>query len=179
MSRIGKLIIKVPLDVEVIYLNSEIRISGPLGKLTQRIPNLLKIQYYNRTLSISPKRNDRRSLELHGLYRSLIYNMVIGVSKNFTITLMLQGVGYRAVREQNTLILYLGYSHTIKLKIPKEISLVVTKNTSVKIISCNKSKLGLFASKIRSFRPPEPYKGKGIKYENEVVRRKIGKSGKK
>jgi large subunit ribosomal protein L6 len=179
MSRIGKLIIKIPLDVQIIYLNSELRISGPLGKLSQQIPNLLEINCYNRILNISPKRNDRRSLELHGLYRSLIYNMVLGVSKNFTITLILQGVGYRAIREQNILILYLGYSHTIKLRIPKEISLIVTKNTTLKITSCDKSKLGLFASKIRSFRPPEPYKGKGIKYENEIVRRKIGKSGKK
>jgi large subunit ribosomal protein L6 len=179
MSRIGKLTIKVPFDVEVIYFNSELKINGPLGKLNQQIPNLLKIEYYNRVINIYPKKNDRKSLELHGLYRSLIYNMVIGVSKKFILTLILQGVGYRAIQEPNTLILYLGYSHTIRLKIPNEISLVIGKNTTVKIISCDKAKLGLFASKIRAFRPPEPYKGKGIKYENEIIKRKIGKSGKK
>jgi large subunit ribosomal protein L6 len=179
MSRIGKLAIKVPLNVEVIYFNSKLKINGPLGKLSQPIPSSLKIEYYNRILNITPKTNDRRSIELHGLYRSLIYNMIVGVSKKFIITLILQGVGYRGIRERNQLILYLGYSHTIKFKIPQKISLTIIKNTTLKIMSCDKFELGLSASKIRSFRPPEPYKGKGIKYENEIIKRKIGKSGKK
>jgi large subunit ribosomal protein L6 len=179
MSRIGKLAVKIPLDVEVRYENSELQIKGPQGILNQHIPNLLKIEQSDRILTITPELKTRTSSALHGLYRSLVYNMVIGVSKNFTTTLILQGVGYRGAIVANKLILNLGYSHTIELKIPENISIIIVKNTILKLTSCNKSKLGLFASKIRSFRPPEPYKGKGIRYENEVIKRKVGKSGKK
>ena len=179
MSRIGKLIVKIPLDVEVTYTNFELQIKGPQGNLNQRIPSLLKIEQDDRILLITPKLKTRTSSALHGLYRSLIYNMVIGVSKNFSTTLILHGVGYRGAVEKNKLILNLGYSHPIELQIPENISILIIKNTNLKLTSCNKSELGLFTSKIRSFRPPEPYKGKGIRYENEIIKRKVGKSGKK
>ena len=115
---------------------------------------------------------------LHGLYRSLINNMVVGVSEQFKLTLNLQGVGYRAAVQGNDLVLNLGYSHQVVMPIPEGISVEVVKNTTINLTGCDKAGLGLFAAKVRAWRPPEPYKGKGIIYEGEIVKRKAGKSGK-
>ena len=125
------------------------------------------------------KNNDRTSQALQGLFRSLINNIIIGVSKQFVITLILVGVGYRGIIQKNTLILNLGYSHPIKIEIPSEISIEIQKNTTLILKSCDKQQLGLFASKIRKWRLPEPYKGKGILFQGEIIKRKAGKSGKK
>jgi large subunit ribosomal protein L6 len=115
---------------------------------------------------------------LHGLYRTLINNMILGVSKQFDLTLILKGVGYRAAVQGNELVLSLGYSHPVKIEIPKEISVEIVQNTTLNLKSCDKEFLGLFAANIRAWRKPEPYKGKGILYKGEQILRKAGKSGK-
>jgi large subunit ribosomal protein L6 len=178
MSRIGKLPIKVPTGVDVNYKQPNLIIKGKFGELNQTIPDSILINEIDGTLVVTPKAKTRNSQALHGLYRSLIKNMVVGVSEKFKITLLLQGVGYRASVQGTKLVLNLGYSHQVELEIPKNISIKVVKNTTLELESCNKQELGLFASKIRAWRPPEPYKGKGIRYENEIVKRKAGKSGK-
>ena len=178
MSRIGKLPIKIPKNVDIIFQDSNLKIKGQFGTLQKKIPELLTIEQISNNLIVNLKNKTRSSRALHGLYRTLINNMIIGVSKQFTIILNLQGVGYRAVVQGKSIILNLGYSHQITMNIPEGISVEVIQNTQLKLKGCNKADLGLFAANIRSWRPPEPYKGKGILYENEVVKRKSGKSGK-
>ena len=124
------------------------------------------------------KSDERNLRRLHGLYRTLINNMIIGVSEQFQLTLILKGVGYRASIQKDELILSLGYSHPVKIEIPKDISVEILQNTNINLKSCNKELLGLFASNIRAWRCPEPYKGKGILYKDEKIIRKVGKSGK-
>lgn len=179
MSRIGKLPIKIPSNVIINYNVSTLKIKGQFGELTINLPDSLKIEHQEDKIIIIPVIRTRTSSALYGLYRSLINNMIIGVSKKFTVVLILQGVGYRATVKENQLILNLGYSHLINLEIPKNISVTVIKNTTLNLVSCNKEELGLFAAKIRFYRLPEPYKGKGIRYETEIIKRKAGKSGKK
>ena len=179
MSRIGKLPIKVPANVDISWNGSELVVKGQFGTLQNLIPETLQIEENDDTLIVSLKNQTRTNRALHGLYRTLINNMVVGVSEQFKITLNLQGVGYRASVQGQSLVLNLGYSHPVNMEIPPGISVEVVKNTTINIKACDKEKLGLFASQIRSWRPPEPYKGKGILYEGEIVRRKAGKSGKK
>jgi len=178
MSRIGKLPIKLPDGVEINYNTPNLSVKGKFGELQQVIPDSIVIEQTDGNLIVSPKVKTRTSQALHGLYRSLINNMVTGVSEQFKITLLLQGVGYRAAIQGKKIILNLGYSHQVELEIPTGIAINVVKNTTIVLEGCDKEQLGLFASKIRAWRPPEPYKGKGIRYENEIVRRKAGKSGK-
>lgn len=178
MSRIGKLPITIPNNVAVNSNNSEIIVKGQFGTLTTKLPNVINIIQNNGILTISLKESTKNVRALHGLYRTLINNMVIGVSEQFTTVLTLKGVGYRAVVQDNQIILNLGYSHPVKIQIPEEISVEVAQNTIITLKSCNKEKLGLFASNVRSWRQPEPYKGKGILYENEQIIRKAGKSAK-
>jgi len=179
MSRIGKLPIKVPANVDINLNGSEIVVKGQFGTLQNLIPEVLQVEENDGTLIVSLKNQTRTNRALHGLYRTLIHNMVIGVSEQFKITLNLQGVGYRATVQGQSLVLNLGYSHPVKIEIPNGVSVEVVKNTTINIKACDKENLGLFAAQIRSWRPPEPYKGKGILYEGEIVRRKAGKSGKK
>lgn len=179
MSRIGKLPIKVPANVNVNWNGSELIVKGEFGTLQNIVPKVLHIEENDGILIVSLKNKTRTTRALHGLYRTLINNMIIGVSEQFKLTLNLQGVGYRASIQGQFLILNLGYSHPIKLKIPNGISVEVLQNTTLNLKACDKEKLGLFAAQIRSWRPPEPYKGKGILYQGEIVRRKAGKSGKK
>lgn len=179
MSRIGKLPIKVPTDVDINWNGSELIVKGKFGTLQNIIPDVLQIEENDGKLIVKLKNKTRTNRALHGLYRTLINNMVIGVSEQFRLTLNLQGVGYRATVQGQYLILNLGYSHPVKLEIPDGISVEIIQNTTLNLKACDKEKLGLFASQIRSWRPPEPYKGKGIIYQGEVVRRKAGKSGKK
>jgi large subunit ribosomal protein L6 len=178
MSRIGKLPITIPNNVDINYNNSEITVKGKFGTLQTKIPNVINIVQNEGTLNISLNQQTRNVRALHGLYRTLINNMVIGVSEQFTIVLILKGVGYRAAVQDKEIILNLGYSHPDKIQIPENISVEVTQNTPITLKSCNKEHLGLFASNIRSWRQPEPYKGKGILYENEQIIRKAGKSAK-
>lgn len=178
MSRIGKLPINVPENVDINYSNSEMIVKGKFGTLQTKIPNVINIIHENGELKVSLKEEKKDIKALHGLYRTLLNNMIIGVSKQFEITLILKGVGYRGVVQGNELVLSLGYSHPVKIEIPKEISVEVVQNTTINIKSCDKELLGRFASNIRSWRQPEPYKGKGILYKDEQIIRKAGKSGK-
>ena len=178
MSRIGKLPITIPKNVDINYNNSEIIVKGQYGTLQTKIPNVINIIQNEGMLSVGLNEQTRNVKALHGLYRTLINNMVIGVSEQFTIVLILKGVGYRAAIQDKEIILNLGYSHPVKIQIPEDISVEVTQNTTITLKSCNKEHLGLFASNVRSWRQPEPYKGKGILYENEQILRKAGKSAK-
>jgi len=179
MSRIGKLPIKIPANVDITCSGPDITVKGKFGILRNTIPDVLGIEQIDGTLIISLKNKTRTSRALHGLYRTLINNMVTGVSEQFQLTLNLQGVGYRASVQDKYIILNLGYSHPVKMLIPEGVSVEVVQNTTINLKACDKEVLGLFASNIRSWRPPEPYKGKGILYKGEIVKRKAGKSGKK
>nr|YP_010537238.1 ribosomal protein L6 [Hemiaulus sinensis]UYC31025.1 ribosomal protein L6 [Hemiaulus sinensis] len=179
MSRIGKLPIKIPANVDVSFSGLDITVKGKFGTLENTIPDVLEIEQNEGNLIVSLQNQTRTAKALHGLYRTLINNMVIGVSEQFQVTLNLKGVGYRAAVQGNSIILNLGYSHPVEMAIPEAISAEVVQNTTINLKGCDKEKLGLFASQIRSWRPPEPYKGKGIMYQGEVVARKAGKSGKK
>jgi large subunit ribosomal protein L6 len=178
MSRIGKLPITVPENVDLSYSGSEITVKGKFGTLQITIPEIIKIKKDKNQVTVSVRNDTRNLRSLHGLYRTLINNMVIGVSEQFQLTLILKGVGYRAAVQNDALVLNLGYSHPVKLEIPKTISVEVVKNTTINLKSCDKELLGLFASNIRAWRQPEPYKGKGILYKDEQIIRKAGKSGK-
>ena len=179
MSRIGKLPIKIPTTVNVTNENSILKVKGIFGTLERTIPETIGIEQTDGILIINLKNETRLNKALYGLYRTLINNMVIGVSEQFIITLILQGVGYRASVQEKSLILNLGFSHPVNIEIPDGISVEVVQNTTINIKACDKEQLGLFAAKVRSWRPPEPYKGKGILYKGEKILRKAGKSGKK
>lgn len=178
MSRIGKLPISIPENVNVNYNDKEIVVKGKFGTLTQDLPDVINLTQENQILTVGLKKETKKVRALHGLYRTLINNMVVGVSEQFDLTLLLKGVGYRATVQGKEIVLNLGYSHPVNIEIPEEISVEVVKNTTVNLKSCNKELLGLFAANIRSWRQPEPYKGKGILYKNEQIIRKAGKSGK-
>ena len=178
MSRIGKLPITIPGNVNVDYSESEITIKGKFGTLQTNIPDIIGIQQDQSILTVNLKNETKNLRSLHGLYRTLINNMIIGVSEQFKLTLILKGVGYRALVQNKEIILNLGYSHPVKITIPENISVEVERNTIINLKSCDKELLGLFASNIRAWRRPEPYKGKGILYQNEQILRKVGKSGK-
>jgi len=178
MSRIGKLPITIPENVDLKYSGSEITVKGKFGTLQTTIPETIGVEEENGIIIVSLKNNTRNLRSIHGLYRTLINNMVIGVSEQFEITLILKGVGYRAAVQNNELVLNLGYSHPVKLEIPEGITVEVIKNTTINLKSCEKELLGLFASNIRTWRQPEPYKGKGILYKDEQIIRKAGKSAK-
>jgi large subunit ribosomal protein L6 len=178
MSRIGKLPIKIPTTVDVTNNNSLLKVKGKFGTLERTIPEILGIEQNDGTLIVKLKKETRVNKALHGLYRTLINNMLIGVSEQFLITLTLQGVGYRASVQGKSLVLNLGFSHPVNIDIPDGITVEVVQNTTINIKACDKEQLGLFASKVRAWRPPEPYKGKGILYQGEQILRKAGKSGK-
>jgi len=178
MSRIGKLPIKVPENVDVNYSGSEITVKGKFGTLEIKIPDTISLTQNDSIINVNLNSKSRGDRSLHGLYRTLINNMVIGVSEQFDLTLVLKGVGYRAAVQGKEIVLSLGYSHPVKLEIPSVISVEVVKNTTINLKSCDKALLGLFAANIRSWRRPEPYKGKGILYQGEQILRKAGKSAK-
>jgi large subunit ribosomal protein L6 len=180
MSRIGKLPITIPENVDVNCNQSEITVKGKFGTLQINVPDALNIIKDAGILQVNIKENGKAKnvRSLHGLYRTLINNMIIGVSKQFELTLTLKGVGYRASVQNKEIVLNLGYSHPVKMEIPKDVSIEVVQNTTINLKSCDKELLGLFAANIRAWRKPEPYKGKGILYKNEQIIRKAGKSGK-
>ena len=178
MSRIGKLPITIPDTVKVNYNNSQLVVEGKFGTLQTSIPETIGIEQMDSVLKVSLKDETRTLRSLHGLYRTLINNMVIGVSEQFQVTLILKGVGYRAAVQDKEITLSLGYSHPVKIAIPETISVEVLQNTTINLKSCDKEKLGLFAANIRAWRRPEPYKGKGILYKDEQIIRKAGKAGK-
>ena len=180
MSRIGKLPITIPENVKIEYNKNQSRIivNGKFGILETKIPDTIDIIQNENILNLVLKNKARDFQALHGLYRTLINNMVIGVSEQFHITLILKGVGYRATVQNDQIILNLGFSHPVSLSIPESVSVEILQNTNINLRSCDKELLGLFASNIRAWRRPEPYKGKGILYKDEKILRKAGKSGK-
>ena len=178
MSRIGKLLIKIPAKVEVKIENQLIDVSGPHGKLSRRVSDSIEITKQNDEISVTPKDDSRKARELHGLSRTLVNNMVIGVSSRFERQLEIKGVGYRAQVKGKELILNLGYSHPVIISIPPTIEVTVEANVNVLIKGVDKEEVGQLAATIRGKRPPEPYKGKGVLYKGEIIKRKVGKSGK-
>nr|YP_009399158.1 ribosomal protein L6 [Taenioma perpusillum]ARW68555.1 ribosomal protein L6 [Taenioma perpusillum] len=178
MSRIGKKIIVIPQNIKIDISNHIIKVSGPKGELFFNISESINIKRIENFLQLSKKYNDKKTQGLYGLNRSIINNMVIGVSKGFEKKLIINGVGYRAQMDNKILILNLGYSHQIQLKPPKDITIKVENNTNIFINGIDKEKVGQIAAQIRNMRPPEPYKGKGIRYVNEIIKRKVGKAGK-
>ena len=178
MSRIGKLSISIPENVDINYSGSDITVKGKFGTLQTKLPDTIGIQQNDSILKVILKTEARNLRSLHGLYRTLINNMVIGVSEQFQLTLILKGVGYRAAVQGKKIVLNLGYSHPVEMDIPENVSVEVVQNTTINLKSCDKELLGLFASNIRAWRRPEPYKGKGILYKDEQILRKAGKSAK-
>ena len=178
MSRIGKIPITIPTGVDVNWDGSKVSVKGKFGTLETAVPDTIAIQQDENILTVGLKTDTRNLRSMHGLYRTLINNMVIGVSEQFELTLILKGVGYRAAVQGKEIVLNLGYSHPVNIDIPETVSVEVVQNTTINLKSCDKELLGLFASKIREWRRPEPYKGKGILYKNEQILRKAGKAGK-
>jgi len=175
MSRIGKNNVTIPEGVNFSIEGKVLSVKGKLGELSEVITDAVEVIYKDNKVSVKPFNKDKNSLSQWGLVRSLINNMVIGVDKGFTKTLEVRGVGYRAAAEGDILNLQLGYSHDIKVAIPKEIKVKCEKPTEILISGFSKQKVGQFAAEIRSLRKPEPYKGKGVRYSDEFVRQKEGK----
>ena len=179
MSRIGKLPIAIPAGVKVIYNLPEIKVEGPKGKLSRIIMEGVSVELTDSAITVNRDNDSIKSRSAHGLTRTLISNMVVGVSKGFETLLEINGVGYRAEGKGDFLNLSLGFSHPVNFQLPAGISVEVEKMTKVKVMGIDKEMVGQTAAKIRAFRPPEPYKGKGVKYADETILRKAGKTGKK
>lgn len=178
MSRIGKSPITIPNGVEFKQDGNLVTVKGPLGELSQEIDPAITIENEDGTLTFKRPSNNKRHREIHGLYRTLVNNMVDGVTKGFEKKLVIEGVGYRAAKEGKNLNLQLGYSHPVSMTDPEGITVEVPTQTEIIVKGINKQLVGNYAAKIRAWRVPEPYKGKGIRYHDERVRRKEGKSGK-
>ena len=179
MSRIGKAPISVPDKVTVSLNGLAVTVKGPKGELSRTLPDGVTISQEGNTLQVNPVNTSRRSRERHGLSRTLVANMVEGVSQGFTRKLEIVGVGYRASLQGMKLVVSAGYSHPVEMVPPEGVSFSVENNTTVFVSGADKEAVGNEAAKVRAIRPPEPYKGKGIKYEGEKILRKAGKTGKK
>lgn len=179
MSRIGKRPIEIPNKVTVNIDGSHVVVKGPKGELQRTLPTLVMVEQQDNTLRVLRQDESRTARQRHGLCRTLVSNMVEGVSKGFEKRLEIQGVGYRAQAQGSKLTLNVGYSKPVEMDMPQGIQVAVEKNTEITITGIDKEIVGNVAAKIRAVRPPEPYKGKGIRYKGEVVRRKAGKTGKK
>ena len=179
MSRIGKMPIAVPAGVTVdIAENNKVTVKGPKGELERVLPAEMEIKKEGEEIIVSRPNDLKKMKSLHGLTRTLINNMVIGVTEGYAKELEVNGVGYRAAKKGKVLTLNLGYSHPVEMEDPEGIETVVDGN-KITVKGINKEKVGQYAAEIREKRAPEPYKGKGIKYADEVIRRKVGKTGKK
>ncbi|NTW46523.1 MAG: 50S ribosomal protein L6 [Chlorobaculum sp.] len=176
MSRIGKMPIRLADQAMVEVKDNMINVTGPKGALCQALVDEVTVTVADGAVTVQRKDDTKRSRAMHGLYRMLVSNMVEGVTKGFTRKLEMSGVGYRAELKGDMLALTLGYSHMIYFKAPAEINIQVPDPTTVLVSGIDKALVGQIAAKIRSFRKPEPYRGKGIKYEGEVIRRKEGKA---
>ncbi|MDY6854818.1 MAG: 50S ribosomal protein L6 [Thermodesulfobacteriota bacterium] len=177
MSRIGRQPIPVPKGVEITLKGASVKIKGPKGELSQSINERINLSYDNEKILVDRINDNKKDKALQGLTRSLISNMVKGVTKGFEKKLNIVGIGYRAELKGNMLNLNLGYSHPIEFLLPKGINATVEKQVNITIEGIDKQLVGEVAAKIRSFKTPEPYKGKGILYSDEKIRRKIGKAG--
>jgi large subunit ribosomal protein L6 len=178
MSRIGKMPISIPKDVKVDLKGDTLSVKGPRGELTRTIHPKVNINVDNSQISVTVNDESKESKSLHGLFRALIANMVTGVSQGFVRILDIVGVGYRAELSGRTATFHLGYSHPVVFELPNGIDATIDK-TRITINGIDKELVGRTAAKIRSFRKPEPYKGKGIRYADEIVKRKAGKTGAK
>ena len=180
MSRIGRMPIAIPAGVTVeVAENNKVTVKGPKGTLERVLPAEMEIKVEGAEVVVSRPNDLKRMKSLHGLTRTLIHNMVVGVEKGYEKVLEINGVGYRAAKQGKTLTLSLGYSHPVEMTDPEGIETVVENQTKIIVKGIDKEKVGQFAAEIRDQRRPEPYKGKGIKYADEVIRRKVGKTGKK
>ncbi len=177
MSRIGKAPIELPSGVEVTSEDNVVSVKGPKGSLTQEIDPRVSLSIEDGVVTVIRANDDREVRALHGLYRALIANMVLGVSAGYTKELQAVGVGYRGALKGNTLELQVGYSHPVEIEAPEGITFEVPEPTKFIISGIDKQLVGQVAANIRAVRPPEPYKGKGIRYVDEHVRRKAGKAG--
>ena len=179
MSRIGRLPVEIPAGVEVtVAENNVVTVKGPKGTLTESLPVEMDIKVENNQVVVTRPNDLKKMKSLHGLTRTLIQNMVTGVSQGYEKTLEVNGVGYRAQKQGKKLVLSLGYSHPVEMEDPEGLETTVDGN-KITVKGISKEKVGQYADEIREKRRPEPYKGKGIKYADEVIRRKVGKTGKK
>jgi large subunit ribosomal protein L6 len=174
MSRVGKQPIEIPTGVEVQIEGQKVAVKGPKGELSREFRSEVGIEQQENIVTINPKSDSRETRALWGLSRTLLANMIQGVVQGYEKKLEIEGVGYRAALDGDSIALQMGFSHPVKLKMPENMSVSVDKNTII-VGGIDKEQVGQFAAKIRKVRPPEPYKGKGIRYEGEVVRRKLGK----
>lgn len=180
MSRVGKMIITIPSKVEIKIEGQDVQVKGPKGELKHSIPASMSVKQENGLLQVERASDSRVDRALHGLTRALVNNMVMGVSAGFRRTLIIEGTGYTAEMRGNQLVMKLGYSHEIPVPAPAGISFNVPadrKGTVLHIDGIDKQLVGQVAADIRKLRPPEPYKGKGVRYSDEIVRRKVGKAG--
>lgn len=179
MSRIGKKPITIDKDIKVKLENKSIELTGPKGSLSLDMKGDINVEVKDEEIVVTRADDRRENRALHGLYRSLIQNMVSGIKDGYSKTLNLVGVGYKAEMKGNSLFVYAGYSHPIIFAAPEGITIETKDQTTIQVSGIDKQLVGLVAAKIRSFRPPEPYKGKGIKYNTEHIRRKAGKTAAK
>jgi large subunit ribosomal protein L6 len=177
MSRIGDAPVALPSGVSVKLMGSRVEVKGPKGVLTETLPEAISVEVVNEQVGFKRANEKTKTRALHGLARALVNNMVVGVTEGFKKELEIQGVGYRADTKGKTLNLSLGFSHPVAMPVPEGLSVSVTNNTMILIEGIDKAMVGQFAANVRSKRPPEPYKGKGIRYLGEHVRRKVGKTG--
>jgi len=178
MSRIGLKPINVPSNVELKLDNNFVTVKGPKGTLEQQLSKIMNIELVDGVVKVARPNDDKESRSLHGLTRTLLNNMVIGVTDGYEKVLEIVGVGYRAQKQGKKLVLNLGYSHPVEMEDPNGIETTVEGTNKIIVKGIDKQQVGNYAAVIRDWRRPEPYKGKGIKYSNEVVRRKAGKTGK-
>ena len=179
MSRIGKMPIAIPSGITVsVAENNKVTVKGPKGELSRVLPSQMTIKQEDGNITVERPNDEKENRALHGLTRTLINNMIVGVSDGYSKTLEINGVGYRAAKQGKTLTLNLGYSHPVVMEDPEGIETKVEDNKIV-VSGIDKEKVGQYAAVIRDKKRPEPYKGKGIKYSDEVIRRKVGKTGKK
>jgi len=177
MSRVGKMPIPIPKGVQVKIESGQVLVEGPKGKMSQTYLPEVEFSLENDVCRVTRKSESRQARALHGLYQRLLSNMVTGVSQGFSKVLQINGVGYRGEVQKDVLVLSLGFSNPIEYAVPEGVTVAVEANNRIIISSSDRQRLGQVCAEIRSLRPPEPYKGKGIRYEKEFVRRKIGKTG--
>ena len=176
MSRIGRMPIAIPDGVKVEYKGDEVHVTGPKGKLDERMPEGIVVKVDGGEIRFERPDDRKQNKALHGLARALVANMVRGVTESFAKELEIQGVGYRAEVQGSNLKLTVGFSHPVEMKVPDGLKVSVDRNVIVKVEGINRQHVGQFAADVRSIRPPEPYKGKGIRYLGEQIRRKVGKA---
>ncbi len=180
MSRIGRMPVAIPSGVEVkLEEGNVVTVKGPMGTLTQKRHPNMSIEVQDGAGHVRRPHDSKENRSLHGLTRTLIHNMVVGVNETYRKELEVNGIGYRAAKEGKNLVMNLGYSHQVTVPEEEGITIEVPAPNKIVIVGCDQQQVGQFAAKVREKRPPEPYKGKGIKYADEVIRRKVGKTGAK